>query len=157
MILRMTDGSENDGSVRRTDGSVRRTNGSVRRTDGSVRRTGGSLRRSDGSVRRTDGSVRRTDGSVRRTAGSVRRTDGSVRRTDGILITGILIKKSLMFDLLDSDGDPGDNFLVVKARINNKTVILVSIYGPVAEAYTTQPNSKASSRVLYMYFSCMAG
>jgi hypothetical protein len=27
----------------------------------------------------------------------------------------------------------------------------------VAEAYTTQPNSKASSRVLYMYFSCMAG
>ncbi len=28
---------------------------------------------------------------------------------------------------------------------------------PVAEAYTTPPNSKASSRVLYMYFSCMAG
>ncbi len=25
--------------------------------------------------------------------------------------------------------------------------------GVVAEAYTTQPNSKASSRVLYMYFS----
>ncbi len=31
------------------------------------------------------------------------------------------------------------------------------IPGHVAEAYTTQPNSKASSRVLYMYFSCMAG
>ncbi len=30
-------------------------------------------------------------------------------------------------------------------------------YPGVAEAYTTQPNSKASSRVLYMYFSCMAG
>ncbi len=30
-------------------------------------------------------------------------------------------------------------------------------YEVVAEAYTTQPNSKASSRVLYMYFSCMAG
>ncbi len=27
----------------------------------------------------------------------------------------------------------------------------------VAEACTTQPNSKASSRVLYIYFSCMAG
>jgi hypothetical protein len=33
----------------------------------------------------------------------------------------------------------------------------VTIYSTVAEAYTTQPNSKASSRVLYMYFSCMAG
>ncbi len=32
-----------------------------------------------------------------------------------------------------------------------------SKYVRVAEAYTTQPNSKASSRVLYMYFSCMAG
>jgi exonuclease III len=51
----------------------------------------------------------------------------SVKNSRGV---GILIKKSLMFDLLDSDGDPGDNFLVVKARINNKTVILVSIYGP---------------------------
>ncbi len=27
----------------------------------------------------------------------------------------------------------------------------------VAEAYTTQPNSKASSRVLYIYLACMAG
>ncbi len=27
----------------------------------------------------------------------------------------------------------------------------------VAEAYTTQPNSKASSRVLYVYLACMAG
>ena len=27
----------------------------------------------------------------------------------------------------------------------------------VAEAYTTQPNSRASSRVLYMYFSCIGG
>ena len=29
--------------------------------------------------------------------------------------------------------------------------------GVVAEAYTTQPNSKASSRVLYVYLACMAG
>jgi hypothetical protein len=34
---------------------------------------------------------------------------------------------------------------------------IVLKYKSVAEAYTTQPNSKASSRVLYMYFSCMAG
>ncbi len=33
----------------------------------------------------------------------------------------------------------------------------INNYAGVAEAYTTQPNSKASSRVLYMYFSCMAG
>jgi exonuclease III len=51
----------------------------------------------------------------------------SVKNSRGV---GILIKKALMFDLLDSAGDPGDNFLVVKARINTKTVILVSIYGP---------------------------
>jgi hypothetical protein len=31
------------------------------------------------------------------------------------------------------------------------------LYGSVAEAYTTQPNSKASSRVLYIYLACMAG
>ncbi len=34
---------------------------------------------------------------------------------------------------------------------------LAALVGTVAEAYTTQPDSKASSRVLYMYFSCMAG
>ncbi len=28
---------------------------------------------------------------------------------------------------------------------------------PVAEAYTTQPNRKAGSRVLYVYLACMAG
>jgi hypothetical protein len=27
----------------------------------------------------------------------------------------------------------------------------------VAEAYTTQPNRKAGSRVLYVYLACMAG
>jgi 5-bromo-4-chloroindolyl phosphate hydrolysis protein len=32
-------------------------------------------------------------------------------------------------------------------------VIISDVNGVVAEAYTTQPNSKASSRVLYMYFS----
>ncbi len=33
----------------------------------------------------------------------------------------------------------------------------ILIYGYVAEAYTTQPNSKACSRVLYVYLACMAG
>ncbi len=42
----------------------------------------------------------------------------------------ILIKKSLSCDVLDTVGDEEDNFLVLKARFLNQTVILVSIYGP---------------------------
>ncbi len=41
-----------------------------------------------------------------------------------------MIKKSLSCDVLDTFGDEEDNFLVLKARLLNHTVILVSIYGP---------------------------
>ncbi len=47
---------------------------------------------------------------------------------------------------------------ILTLKSNNQFVIVTEAYEfVVAEAYTTQPNSKASSRVLYMYFSCMAG
>jgi exonuclease III len=51
----------------------------------------------------------------------------STRNSRGV---GVLYKKSLNFSVLESSGDPGDNFLLVKAVINDITVILVSIYGP---------------------------
>ena len=38
-----------------------------------------------------------------------------------------------------------------------KTCYKVGKVQLVAEAYTTQPNSKAGSRVLYVYLACMAG
>jgi len=56
--------------------------------------------------------------------------------------------------------------IILHINVVNKTEGFLQAWGSklmlsylpiVAEAYTTQPNSKASSRVLYMYFSCMAG
>jgi hypothetical protein len=44
---------------------------------------------------------------------------------------GILIKKSLIFNCLDIERDPGSNiFILLKAEVLNQTVILGSIYGP---------------------------
>jgi exonuclease III len=51
----------------------------------------------------------------------------SLKNSRGV---GLLIKKALTHDILDSWGDAEDNFLVLKARIREYTVILVSIYGP---------------------------
>ncbi len=51
----------------------------------------------------------------------------SLKNSRGV---GILIKKSLTHDILDTWGDAEDNFLVLKVRIREYTVILVSIYGP---------------------------
>ncbi len=51
----------------------------------------------------------------------------SVKNSRGV---GILIKKSLSCAVLDTIGDEEDNFLVLKARFLNHTVILVAIYGP---------------------------
>jgi hypothetical protein len=42
----------------------------------------------------------------------------------------ILIKKSIVYTILDTWGDVDDNYLVLKIRIHEYTVILVSIYGP---------------------------
>jgi exonuclease III len=44
---------------------------------------------------------------------------------------GILVKKSLIFNCLDIERDPGsNNFILLKAEVLNQTVILGSIYGP---------------------------
>ncbi len=43
---------------------------------------------------------------------------------------------------------------IFKYRFFNPLIRFLSLN---SNFYTTQPNSKASSRVLYMYFSCMAG
>jgi exonuclease III len=51
----------------------------------------------------------------------------SLKNSRGV---GILIKKSLTHDILDTWGDAEDNFLVLKVRIREYTVILASIYGP---------------------------
>jgi exonuclease III len=51
----------------------------------------------------------------------------SLKNSRGV---GILIKKSITHAILDTWGDVDDNYLVLKARIHEYTVILVSIYGP---------------------------
>jgi exonuclease III len=51
----------------------------------------------------------------------------SVKNSRGV---GILIKKFLSCDVLDTSGNEEDNFLVLKVRILNHTVIQVSIYRP---------------------------
>jgi exonuclease III len=44
---------------------------------------------------------------------------------------GILVKKSLKFTCLDTECDPvADNFLLIRASLQDNTVILGSIYGP---------------------------
>jgi hypothetical protein len=52
------------------------------------------------------------------------------------------------------------NVAVFSAVVRIRSVLAVTLLyslASVAEAYTTQPNSKASSRVLYIYLACMAG
>jgi exonuclease III len=44
---------------------------------------------------------------------------------------GILVKKSLKFSCLETERDPvSSNFLLLRAEINDQTVIIGSIYGP---------------------------
>jgi hypothetical protein len=44
---------------------------------------------------------------------------------------GILVKKSLNFDCLDTERDLlTDNFLLLRASLQNQTVIIGAVYGP---------------------------
>ena len=44
--------------------------------------------------------------------------------------TGILIKSSLDYTILEQRGDPNGNFLLLKIKINNQNFIIGSVYGP---------------------------
>ena len=44
--------------------------------------------------------------------------------------TGILIKNKLNYTIINKECDLGGNFILIKIKLENKTLIIASIYGP---------------------------
>ncbi len=62
------------------------------------------------------------------------------------MMCSMLMFETLKLGIIDLQREP-DIAINAEKKIENI----------VAEAYTTQPNRKAGSRVLYVYLACMAG